>query len=164
MSIKDFRNKNKKFLDRANMSAIVDKSNLKGEMSKHSSDVYYYGRLMSDAEYLRDKAKVNIDVVEAKVDRAIRKSHRGGKLPSLPEIAHTINRNKDAIEANDKYLEAKLKHSHCVAIFAAIKAKGEQLTNIGHMHRKEMDVKSIKDKVKAINMETELESKKGRRR
>jgi len=153
MSIKDFRKDNKKFLNRAKHSAIIDKSNLTNEMANQPSEVYFYGRLKADAEYLKDKAKSKIEIIEAIVDKAIRKKAK--KKPTEAQVTKKIGSNKNVVEAKNKYLIAKLRFNHCVAAYNAVVAKGDQLTNIGHMHRKEMDIKSVRQKIKAINKNAE---------
>jgi len=132
-------------------NAKLNRSKLSSEMARNSSLVFNIGMIKSDAELQMDTAENRIKLIESKVDKSIRKKFKGKKKPSEANIKAMIGTHSMVVEAVDQYLETKWKHSVCWAAVNSITQKGQQLTNIGLMRRKELDAGVVRSKASSAD-------------
>jgi hypothetical protein len=91
----------------------IDRHNLEIEVSHISRMVYNYGIFLADAEDTMDRAKVRWQRSRKELCNTVRDnpSEYGlpsyGRGPSNDQVWEVVDNNKDIIELEDKYLDAK---------------------------------------------------------
>lgn len=94
-------------------------------------------RLYVKAKCALDLATENISIVKAVVDERIRPQM--GAKPTEASIKQAIARDKDVIEANQTYLEAKETESLLAGILVAFAQRKDCAIALGHLVRREME-------------------------
>lgn len=126
----------------------INRANLSKDIARNSSYLFSAGLNKSFAEKLRDKAKVNVEVVRAKVREKIEKS-KGDKRLTIPQLESRVSSHPEVIQAEMDLVEAKYAFNVCFSAVESLKEKGQQLTNLAYNYRKEMEhgyVKEAKEK------------------
>lgn len=160
MRIEKMNKLNRKIIKGLDKASKLDKASLIEEMQSISSHLNYFGRLKSEAEYKKDLAEANIKIMKGRVDRNIRK--KSAKKPAENELKSRVECHPQVVEAIYKFAEAKYVFNILLTGVTAILRKGEQLSNIGHMVRKEMDLSNMSYGDNKLNKN--LKSLKNKRR
>jgi hypothetical protein len=131
--------KYQKMLGRFKVAARIDRNKLSSEMAQNSALLFNVGVSKANAEYDKDKAESRVEVIEARIDKQIRKKASKGRKPSEAQIKTQVARHPDVVAAKDVLAEAKWKFNVCWAAVNSVVQKGDQLSNLAYNYRKELE-------------------------
>jgi chorismate mutase len=92
-----------------NLRLEIDQLNLDKEWLGQPNQRYYWGQELAKAHMELDKAKANLRVVEAEMDKAIRRDFKSYGLSKITEasVAHAVKTCDEYIEAERKMIDCK---------------------------------------------------------
>ena len=140
ISLSEIKQKHKKRKLKLEQIAKVDRTNIDKEMSSNSANLFFVGSKKSEADFLLSRADFNLKRVKARAFERIKKKD------NLTDTAtnQRVLKDPEVIEAQNTYLEMQYLSNLYQSSVLAVKQKGEQITNIGHNYRKELDRGLIK--------------------
>jgi hypothetical protein len=110
----------------------IDETALDIELLIQAEQLMQYGQLMAQAKKEEEEAVMNLEVLTAKYDKAIREEPAKFGLERITEtaISGAIKRQKRIMDAEQALLEAKYRVNVFSYAYTAIKAKGDNLSNL----------------------------------
>lgn len=101
----------------------IEETNIEAELIGHPHDYFYASQGHADAVSLRDLAKHDLDVYEAKLDLNLRKvlAERGEKFTEAV-ISNMVTIDEERIKLYESYLDAK----HVADLWAGMKEGWQQ--------------------------------------
>lgn len=145
-TLKDVKKKNKRKLRKQERWKKINLSNLDNELRMNPSRMYNVGNKVADAEFLMEKAKAIFEKVEGEAKfKWSRKKRSDGKSYTIPQVDAKVASDADVIKAELDYLEAKHYYNLCRSLSAAMKEKGQQLTNLANNKRAELNYNFVKE-------------------
>lgn len=164
VGLKDNKNKLKDVMSRARKSCEpVTKGNLVRKMSCYQDDMLFFGELKSDAEYQVDRAKVNLEFVEADADKRIRKKSSEGKKLSEKQISAMIDADKKVVNAKKKLINAKWRLNTVSTVVFSLNKGGDVLNGLSYLWTKQQDSWKFSNFSKSVDKKMK-EKKNGKKR
>ncbi len=111
----------------------INKDDLEGEWLEHPSLYLHYSEIYADAIYRRDKAKLKLDLVMAKLDLAIRKDPHKYDFNSKPTeggIKNTIMIQEEYIKAQEELNKKTKVLNSFSGVKTAFEHKKHSLSNL----------------------------------
>lgn len=114
-------------------------ADLESAMMLQASLFAHYGVIAAKASQQVDQAKMNMDIVEARLDKAIRdRAAVDGEKTTEKGITQEISRKSAFVEAQKTVSDAKMVDSLARSAMEAFRHKRDMLVQIGLISREEM--------------------------
>lgn len=162
MNLDKLKKKYRKKKDKLKKMAKVRPNSLSSELSMNSSRLFNAGINKTNADFLMGKAKSSLKATKARVKLKWSRKKEDGKKLTIPQVEAKVDCDKEVIAAENQYLETKYVFDMCETAVFAIKEKGNQLTNLAHNKRAEMNYNYVRE-AKEDRLKTKIGNTKKRR-
>ena len=114
----------------------INDNNLKEEWERQAGLYLYYSLQLSDAEAEKNKAKEDVDVVMAQLDREIREKPKTFEIEKITEgvVKSTILLQEEYTNAQDSYVKKIYNVSILQGVIRAFDHKKKALENLVTLH------------------------------